>query len=122
MMNLKFDAKLIDETFRDRYKHWELEICDFKEISEGKFKLSDKGWNIRCIIGDEYIQFYATHRMTSDTHYRIYTDGTIKKLDAAREAYSWNPEVDGDREIKQQEYFEYNRKIGEMLKELGLMD
>jgi hypothetical protein len=82
------------------------------------------GWTIRCIFGaDEegsHLEYYATHRMTSDSRYRIYASGRTHERDAIWEMFMWDPKKPGDQARAHKEYADHNARIAEELKLLGL--
>lgn len=47
------------------------------------------GWAIWCLFGSdekgEYLDYYASHRMTNDCHVRIYADGQCERLPSISE-------------------------------------
>lgn len=50
----------------------------------------DQGWQIRWVFGRgedgrEYLEFYATHRLTNDRHQRVTEDGEWSSLPALQE-------------------------------------
>lgn len=114
-------------------------IKAFKEYFNNEFELpsvfKDKGsiddmksgWLIRYVFlkdqnGQECLDFIAYHRMTNCRHLRLSIDGEITFLKTYHEGYSFNPELPGDQEVREQEYFEYNREVSRILIRKGLMD
>ncbi len=71
------------------------------------------GWFISYVFGNNYLDFYADHRMTNPRHNRIHTDGRIEALDTYLEF-----NVVG----KEEEFYAHNRKVGAILKAKGLID
>ncbi len=49
------------------------------------------------------MELYAINRRTSDSHLRIYNDGTLETLPTVSEGFSFNPDVPGDRERAKRE-------------------
>lgn len=88
---------------------------------------ANSGWYIRYILakdeqGNLVLDFLADHRMTNTRHHRIDSNGEISFLEMYQEAYSFNPEIAGDKEKKEQEYFNHNREVSRILIRKGLMD
>jgi len=80
------------------------------------------GWSISYLFGvdesGEYIEYYASHRMTNDTHSRLYEDGRrewLPALDYGRSASS-DPEEDARLAA---EHREEQERIMAMLKAKG---
>lgn len=87
-------------------------------------KIVAGGWVICYLFGGdgrgEYLDYYASHRMTEDRHVRIYADGTVKGL----------PSIDGmcvfpagctraEEERISKEHDSRNRQIAEELAAKG---
>ena len=94
----------------------------------GKFsdyKYTD--WDITYIFrtdenGKKYLDFTADHRMTNPRHCRITEDGELIHLEMYKIDCGYDPKIEGDEEIKKQEYFEYNRNVSRILIEKGLLE
>lgn len=87
----------------------------------------NSGWYVRYILskdetGNLGLDFLAHHRMTNTRHHRIDSNGEITFLEMYQEAYSFDPEIPGDKEKKEREYFNHNRKVSRILIRKGLMD
>jgi hypothetical protein len=82
------------------------------------------GWHINYIFGLEgnepYVEYYASHRMTSDTRERIYESGRTESLPAIQEFMFYDPKKPGDEERARHDYEAHNRRIAEELRSLGL--
>ena len=111
------------EVFAETFSHWGIEI-GAAALERGRGQIRQDGWSIRFIRGvedgREYIEYYATHRMTSDSHVRIWENGETEELDAIWPQYSYRAEIPGDRERAHTEYLEHNRRVAAELAELGL--
>jgi hypothetical protein len=88
-------------------------------------EIRGSGWLIRYrVVADDAgapgLEFYATHRMTDDTHVRIWADGHTEELEAIREAYAFDASVPGSKEAAEEEYLRANRRIADHLTEIGL--
>ena len=71
--------------------------------------------------GHEYLEFYRFHRF-GDEHARIWEDGTVEDLDVLETMYTYNPEIPGDKERKEEESAQrYEILLGE-LSEAGLLE
>jgi len=110
--------KELKKEFEEYFSYWEIELPD-KNLNErlnGYLKKS--GWLIQYCFGIEngmeYLDFYASHRMTNDRHVRIYENGETEDLPSF-----WNYYViDSDGQGKK-EYEENNKKVAKMLMQKG---
>jgi hypothetical protein len=74
-------------------------------------------WSVRWVFGstngEEYLEFYARHRMTNDRHVRIYVSGSVEDLPAPIDAAAGFP--------MQLRSPEENRALRDELREKGLL-
>jgi tetratricopeptide (TPR) repeat protein len=112
----------IADTFAKHFSHWNIILPqeDLKGRCSGH--ISEAGWLIQYCFGNdengEYMDYYAAHRMTDDSHVRIYDDGKEKSLPALD---SWLLTSDDPIKAKQlkDEYDRHNRKVVKMLIDKG---
>ncbi len=80
------------------------------------------GWAIWYLFGEdkrgEYLDYYASHRMTDDRHVRIWEDGGTESLPTLGTFRIASQDPEEDTRLKA-EYLENNRRVGRMLKEKG---
>ena len=75
---------MIESTFAKSFAHWDITLPeeDIKDKRNGH--IQSEGWLIQYCFGKdengEYLDYYATHKMTDDSHIRIYADGTQETL------------------------------------------
>jgi len=87
-------------------------------------KMRRRGWSIQYIFGsdgeEEFLDFYATHRMTRDRHVRIRADGSYETLETPRAVFSYRLNDDLDT-IKQTRAAleKHNRGVYERLRKKG---
>ena len=114
--------KLIADNFAKRFAHWKITLPenDLKDRRGGY--IQNAGWLIQyCFDKDgtgEYLDYYAAHRMTDDSHVRVYEDGREESLPALS---GWLLLSDDPVEAKRlkDEYEEHNREVVKMLTEKG---
>ena len=117
--------KKIIDTFEDYFNN---EISLPNQLPEkGKIDDLNSGWYIRYILskdsdGNLYLDFTAEHRMTNSRHHRITLNGELSFLEMYKEGYGYNDKIPGDKEKKEQEYFEHNREVSRVLIKKRLMD
>ncbi len=85
--------------FARYFSNWGIELPEDDVAQRKRGKLFEAGWSVRWIFGSdergEYLDFYATHRMTNDRHLRLHENG------------------------EEEEYYAHNRRIGRMLRAKG---
>lgn len=76
--------KEIADTFAKHFSHWQITLPEKNLKKRCSGFIHDAGWLIQYCFGEdengEYLDYYATHRMTDDSHVRIYEDGEIEDL------------------------------------------
>jgi hypothetical protein len=114
---------LIADIFAERFAHWEIILPedDIKNRRGGYIQYA--GWLIQyCFgideIGVEYLDYYAAHRMTDDSHIRIYEDGREESLPSLSSMYLVSDDPVKAKRLKD-EYEEHNRNVVGLLKEKG---
>ena len=114
---------MIADIFAKRFAHWEIILPekDIKTRSGGYIQCA--GWLIQYCFGKdgrglEYLDYYAAHRMTDDSHRRIYEDGREESLPALSSMYLVSDDPVKAKEIKD-DYEARNRKVVELLSEKG---
>lgn len=115
----------IEKAFADYFKHWSLVLPEGATAEEEPGVVVGRGWHIRYIFGNDeqgkYLDFLGSHRMTNERHVRLRASGEVEGLPAIQEWYVYDG-TEEDRQRAEAEYFAYNRQIGEMLRQKGLMD
>ena len=106
------------ESFAIRIEPEDVEVGSHRSIV-------NRGWRIIYRVdpddnGSPCLEFYATHRMTSDSHVRIWADGHTEELDAIYEAYAFDAKVPGSKEAAREKYLRHNQAVAEQLTARGL--
>ena len=115
----------IAEAFAAYFASWEIRIPHDKIAGRRAGHLNKAGWDIRWIFGeednDEYLEFYACHRMTNDRRLRLYASGRQQSMAAAQQMMVFPTNATNeDKQRIEAEYFEYNRAIAEELRQVAL--
>ncbi len=81
----------IEETFANEFRHSGFVLpASNVELRQGG-KIIGAGWAIWYCFGEDeygqYLDYYASHRMTNDRHCRIYADGRTVDLPSIRGMY-----------------------------------
>jgi hypothetical protein len=88
-------------------------------------KIVKDGWEILYLFGSdekaEYLEYYASHRMTNDRHVRIYADGQREDLPSLLDFRQASQDPQENERLKE-EFHAENRRVLTMLKEKGLSD
>lgn len=112
----------IEEQFRRDFGPWGIALPPEDVKGRRRGKILAAGWAIWYLSGTdehgEYLDYYASHRMTDDRHVRLREDGTGEDLPAVmgmRVVYR-DP---GDDARLEAEYLEENRRVAQMLEEKG---
>lgn len=115
----------IAEAFNGHFANFDIRI-ESGDVRVGfRREILAHGWRIAFRVdpddtGSPSLEFYATHRMTSDTHVRIWADGHEDELDAIYEAYGFDRKVPGSEKAAREKYLTHNRMVAEELREAGL--
>ncbi len=115
----------IEKAFADYFKPWSPVLPEAVTAEEEPGVFVGQGWHIRYVFGSdeqgEYLDFLGSHRMTNQRHVRLRAGGEVEGLPTIREMFVYGG-TEEDRQRAEAEYFAYNRQVGEMLREKGLMD
>ncbi|MGI8650851.1 MAG: hypothetical protein ACR2KW_10830 [Rubrobacter sp.] len=104
------------------FSYWGIELPEDVVARRERGRVLKSGWSICYLFGSdekgEFLDFYASHRMTDDWHTRTYESGEEQNLEAIQSmrVVSPNPKEDARLEA---EYFARNRRVEEMLREKG---
>ena len=113
-----------ESCFNSIFSNWGISLPRDDHHNHRRGKLVKSGWVIYYLFGKddtgEYLDYYALHRMTDDSHARIYANGHCESLPAllSFRLCSENPEEDTQLES---EFYAENKRIAIMLKEKGFM-
>ncbi len=114
---------LITEYFNQYFANWKITLPeeDLKNRKNGYIK--ECGWLIQYCFGKtkngEYLDFYASHRMTDDRHHRIYADGKVEHLPALWPGYAYSPNDPEDEKRQKEKFEQHNEKVVKMMIEKG---
>jgi hypothetical protein len=112
----------ITVSFAKAFKAWKISLPKDDVDSRRRGRIMKSGWAIWYLFDSdrkgEYLDYYASHRMTNDRHVRIYSNGDIEELPAIGEfrLNSQDPKEDARLEA---EYYAENQRVAEMLAAKG---
>jgi hypothetical protein len=114
--------EMIADTFAKRFDHWKIKIPEENLKNRRGGYIQEGGWLIQYCFGtdenSEYLDYYAAHRMTDDSHVRIYEDGTKKALPALSSIRRISKDPEEDKRLED-EYDKHNAYVTKMLFEKG---
>lgn len=115
----------VADAFNAYFARFDIAIAPEDAAVGTRRAISGRGWRIRYRVdpddaGVPCLEFYATHRMTSDTHVRIWADGHIDDLDAIWESYAYDAKTPGSEQAAKARYLEHNQAVANQLRERGL--
>jgi hypothetical protein len=114
--------KKIEKRFNDVFSSWDIWLPEEDVANRRRGKIIEAGWAIWYQFDSdekgEYLDYYASHRMTSDRHVRIYANGNEEYLPTIQSMrrVSRDPEEDARLEAG---YFARNQRVSRMLEEKG---
>ncbi len=118
----------IAEVFNQTFAHWQITLPADSIKSRQRGEIRAEGWTIRYLFGEdengEYLDYYASHRMTNDRHVRIYASGSVEQLEAIQEfmIFPAGSTKEQEKDIERK-YFEENQRIhSELMKWFCLKD
>ena len=115
-------TEMIADTFAKRFSYWKIRIPEDKLENRYGGYIQEGGWLIQYCFGrddrGEYLDYYAAHRMTDDSHVRIYEDGTEEALPALNSIRIISRDPEEDKHLED-EYEEHNSSVTKMLIEKG---
>jgi hypothetical protein len=114
----------MESVFNKSFERFQICLPPDDVAHKRRGKIVKGGWVIWYLFGadsrGEYLDYYATHRMTTDSHLRIYDNGITEHLPALHSGYVLPAGYTKEQEqLIKEEYFAQNRQIAEMLKEKG---
>lgn len=112
----------LEAKFRELFSNWELTLPAEDVAQRRRGRIIEKGWTVWYLFGrderGEYLDYYASHRMTDDTHERIYADGTVEALESLQGMRLSSQDPVEDKRLADA-YYAKNARIGELLREKG---
>ena len=110
----------IKQVFDEEFGSWDIALPEDDLTARRGGAIHKAGWSINYRFGveggAEYIEYFATHRMTNDTLNRIYENGSRELVGYCQVFY-----VAGDPEAERN-YYAHNRKFYEEVKSRGLLE
>jgi hypothetical protein len=112
----------IAQAFRDDFAHWGLEIPPVSLASRTPGFIQAAGWLIQFVFGSdclgEYLDYYASHRMTDDRHVRLYETGRQQNL-ASLQSFFVTSSDPLEAKRREAAYLRRNRRVVRQLAAKG---
>lgn len=116
------DLTKIVTMFNRRYAHWSIQLPPEDIALRRRGRILQAGWTIWYLFGadeqGEYLDVYASHRMTCDRHDRLRDTGAVESLPALESFYLV---ADDPAETQRQAdaFYAENQRIAAMLEAKG---
>lgn len=114
--------KEVESQFNNEFSHWDISLPADDLADRQRGKSVKAGWAIWYLFGSdargEYLDYYASHRMTDDRHVRIYADGQRESLPTIQSMQLRSQDPDEDARLEA-EYFAENQRVARMLEAKG---
>lgn len=112
----------IARAFRADFAHWGIEIPPASLASREPGFIQAAGWLIQFTFGrdsrGEYLDYYASHRMTDDSHVRLYAAGRRQYLASLASFFVTSLDPTEAKRLKAA-YLRRNRRIARRLAAKG---
>ena len=114
--------KAIEESFNRDFANFDIRLPTGAVAARQGGRIVTGGWTIWYTFGSdgetEYLDYYASHRMTNDRHIRLYADGREERLETMREGYVV-PEDPEEAARAKADAYAHNKAVRRMLDEKG---
>ena len=113
----------IDTIFAKKFPSWNIHLPANATTLRRPGKIMQAEWVINYVFGEDYLDYYADHRMTNPRHVRIHSDGRCESLEAPETGFGYPSDADESaRQQAEEAFYTHNRRVYAELKAKGLMD
>jgi len=114
----------IQRAFAEYFRNWSITLPNDVVQHHEPGEIRSHGWRIQYQFGigedGEFLDFYASHRMTNDRHVRLYESGHTEDLPAYHDMIVYPAGATADQERAAREAYErHNRDVARELKRKG---
>jgi len=110
------------DEFNRTFALWDISLSQEDLEPGATYQLSKRGWAIWLRLdadeAGEYLDYYASHRMTNDRHVRLRPGGSGENLPALEEGRLGSSDPIEDARLKQ-EFLQRQRETARLLDEKG---
>ena len=112
----------IEDRFSQTFSTWGFRLPPEDVAARRRGKIVKAGWSIWYLFGSDetgdYLDYYASHRMTDDEHVRIRSDGQVESLPTISSIRICSDDPEEDKKLEAA-YLAENRRIARLLEEKG---
>lgn len=112
----------IEKRFSQAFQVWRIQLPPEAVEKRQRGKIVEAGWTIWFLFGSdddgEYLDYYSSHRMTNDSHVRIYEDGRVESLESLWELRPTSEDPNENARLED-EFWEHNERVARLLQEKG---
>ncbi|MCY3896470.1 MAG: hypothetical protein OXG17_08375 [Chloroflexi bacterium] len=112
----------IAEQFKQSFGVWRIELPREAVEHRRRGKIVEAGWTIWFLFGSddsgEYLDYYSSHRMTNDSHVRIYEDGRVVGLESLWEMRKSSDDPEENARLED-EFWAHNERVAQLLEAKG---
>ena len=112
----------IERVFNEMFEEWGIELPREDVAERRRGKITREGWAIWYVFGEdeggEFMDYYASHRMTNDRHVRIRAGGECEGLEALMDMRVASEDPEEDAGLKAA-FDAEQRRVGEILEAKG---
>ena len=113
----------IHRIFAKAFGNWDIHLPPDATTLKRPGRIKKAGWSISYVFGEDYLDYYAEHRMTNPRHMRIYADGRVEGMEAPRDGYAIPAGANEATEKQAEEaFYAHNRRVYAELRAKGLVD
>ena len=112
----------IEDRFSQTFSTWGIRLSPEDVAARRRGKIVKAGWCIWYLFASDetgdYLDYYASHRMTDDEHVRIRYDGQVESLPTICSMRMMSDDPQEDKKLEAAHLAE-NRRIARLLEEKG---
>ena len=117
---------VIERLFAERFAHWEFRLPSEAVSGRQPGRIMERGWHVAWIWGEDdgeqYLEVFCQHRMTTDDHFRIWASERVDRLPAPTSMQLLAPDATPEeRAADKRAFFDQNRRRYAELREKGLL-
>ncbi len=109
-------------SFNRFFETWSIELPKEAVKNRQRGKIVKSGWTIWYLFGTDeagdYLDYYASHRMTNDRHVRLYANGSSTGLNSYCSIRRVSDDPEEDRRLEN-EFWERNERVSRELEAKG---
>lgn len=120
------EREALRQAFNSQFAQWKIELPTGAAAPGVVWLIVSAGWTIWTLFGNEdgreFLDYYATHRMTNDRHARIFAEGHEVGLPAIEGGYVVPQGATTEEEAElRARHFARNQEIERMLDDKGFV-